>query len=113
MHDAGAVRVDDDLPERVVVIRDRLHVHRQIADELEDRGEVGRMDPILRLLHADEACKRLVFQEDTQREEPQSAFRESPCWQPQTSSLVEEEREDLADLVELHLETVHPDAREV
>src|SRR5690349_20757152 len=94
------MRIDYHLAERIVLVRLILRIHREILNEFEQRGQVCRMDTILRFLHTNQSGKGGIFKKNAKRKESKGPLRKTEGGKSKPVAFLDKEHEHLTDLVQ-------------
>ena len=100
-HKIGRVRVDDDLAERIFQTRGFRGINRQSLDQVHHRANLGRMNSVLRLFHANDPAEVLVDSDDAQRQKSKRSVGQCPRREHRPGSDAGLESEQLALTVEI------------
>jgi hypothetical protein len=98
-HHEGRVGIDYHLPGWVVFAGRHRHVNGEVLDEVDHRGHVCRIYPVLRLLHTKDTLSSWVFEEHTEGEKAQGPFGERARWDIYSPGLLELERQQLPGVI--------------
>ncbi len=77
--DNGRVRVDDDLPQRVLAVYGDLSIHGDVVEQLQHRVEALGVDPVLWLLKTDEPRLAGILLDHCECYEAHRAIGERAC----------------------------------